>query len=484
MTTPRPAGRKVALVAISFRLIGPRATSSFTVARAMARERTAHLLGASPSSHLPPGRSEAPVMASAVGEMLPLRGSPKETAHTWAGEPVEPGAPPATASPFAAVMNLSACALGASMLSLPHALAASGPVLALFVLAFFGLMAVLSSRAVVRAGLRCARSSYADIVRTFFGRAQGAAAEILLALALALAAMSYIVGLAGLLPTILPFTGTVTRNARIAVVLIALFPVTLVSSLASFGPASAAAVFGCYVQAAALLAELMTSDWTLPSASVLFAVHPAGLLRSLPQVCFVFAFHYVLTDTLAEVVRPTEKRLGLVALSAVGVLLACYVPVAVAGYLTLSGKNIAENLLLSLPNGSPVVSIARWSIALLLFCTYSLFLIPLRRTLEEVCFGRQTGAMLDPRRLAVAGGLMVSVGAVSVSLPSLGLANSVAGGCIAIVMFYFPGALMYRMEMDLPRGERSPVQIGAGVFFMLTGVVVCVMGLFGDLIFD
>ncbi len=176
--------------------------------------------------------------------------------------------------------------------------------------------------------------------------------------------------------------------------------------------------------------------------------------------------------------------MAMVNFSAVCVLIGCYLPFAISGYLGMSGVNIQDNILKGLPANSPVVGIARWSIGLLLFITYSLFVIPLRRKLEDVFFGEQSASMYDPRRLIVAAGLMFSIGIVSIALPSLGLANSVAGGCIALVMFYFPGALMWRMQMDMPRGDRDRFQLGFGGFFMAAGVLVCLMGLFGDKIFD
>lgn len=76
----------------------------------------------------------------------------------------------------------------------------SGPFVALVYLLVFGIMAFFAAQAVVNAGLRCKKSSYGDIVRHYFGPVQGTVAEVLLAVALMVAAISYIVGLADLLP--------------------------------------------------------------------------------------------------------------------------------------------------------------------------------------------------------------------------------------------------------------------------------------------
>lgn len=119
---------------------------------------------------------------------------------TWAGEPESEGAPEKTGSVFSSAMNLAACALGASMLSLPYTMMISGPIVALEFLVLFAIMAIFAAQAVVNAGLRCQKSSYGEIVRHFFGPVQGTIAEVLLSVALIVAAISYIVGLVDLLP--------------------------------------------------------------------------------------------------------------------------------------------------------------------------------------------------------------------------------------------------------------------------------------------
>lgn len=119
---------------------------------------------------------------------------------TWAGESEGDDAPPKTGTIISSSMNLAACALGASMLSLPYTMMISGPIVALEFLVIFGIMAFFSANAIVNAGLRCQKSSYGAIVKYFFGATQGIIAEILLAMALIVAAISYIVGLVDLLP--------------------------------------------------------------------------------------------------------------------------------------------------------------------------------------------------------------------------------------------------------------------------------------------
>lgn len=347
-------------------------------------------------------------------------------------------------------------------------------------------MAYFAAQAVISAGLRCKRSSYAAIVRFHLGSGEGMLAEILLSVALIVAAISYIVGLVELLPDMLPITGWVSRIPRIVLLMLLLYPITLISSLAVFGPASAIATAGCYLQAAALVTQLFMggTTWQLPKVSVWTGVDMAGLVYSMPMICFVYAYHYVLTENLVELKEPTRRRMSVVNLTAVGIMLGCYLPVALAGYLLYSGEGISSNVLAGLAPGSVTALVAKWSIGALLLITYSLFIIPLRQKLEKMAFGGLTDSMIDPRRLAIAGGLNLFVMIMSISLPDLGLANTLAGGCIALIMFFYPGRLMLKAQLDLPFDQRNPLRIIIGSVFVFFGALICVVGLFGNVVFD
>lgn len=123
---------------------------------------------------------------------------------SWAGEELPEASPALSGSVKASAVNLAACALGASMLSLPYTMYLSGPVVAFCFLLIFGLMSYIASQAVVRAGEASGKSSYSAIIRYYFGPSQGLVIELLLAVALIVAAISYIVGLADLLPVCPP----------------------------------------------------------------------------------------------------------------------------------------------------------------------------------------------------------------------------------------------------------------------------------------
>ena len=407
--------------------------------------------------------------------------------YTWAGEPESADAPPKTGSITSSAMNLAACALGASMLSLPYAMMLSGPVISFLLLLSFSVMAYFAAQAIVNAGIKCGKSTYAEIVEFYLGKSHGVFCDTLLSCALAVAAISYIVGLRDLMPNLLSAFEPIPPALRVIGVLAVLFPVTLISNLSAFGSASTFAAFGCYIQACALVMQFLFGSAEPQIGpclqSKIMNIDLGGIIYSLPMVCFVYAFHYVLTDTLSEVENPTPERLSAVSRTTVSILIGCYIPVSISGYLMVTGRCSKSNLLECLPKDSPAVAVANWSIGLLLFITYSLFIIPLRRKLENIIYSEPTTNLFDVRRLSIAGALAGTIGLISIILKDLGLANTLAGGCIALVMFFYPGALLYRKEFDVPAPHRDRMRSIGGIFFMIVGLTICFSGFFGNMLF-
>lgn len=120
--------------------------------------------------------------------------------RTWSGERAPQDAPPTEGTVQASSINLAACALGASMLSLPYTMLVSGAIISLEFLLLFAIMAYASSQAIISAGIATKKSTYSAIAYHYFGSACGIFVDILLSIALLVAAISYIVGLADLLP--------------------------------------------------------------------------------------------------------------------------------------------------------------------------------------------------------------------------------------------------------------------------------------------
>lgn len=278
---------------------------------------------------------------------------------------------------------------------------------------------------------------------------------------------------------------------RIIYCLLALYPITMVGSLAAFGPASSFAVAGCYIFAVSLLLQAFNAPglWKTPSLSVWTSFSLSGLVFSLPMICFVYAFHYVQTDTLSELQNPTFSRMRAVNLNTVAILFICYIFVSLCGYLLQSGgvprnANISSNILNDLPQSSTSVLLAKWSIGSLLLITYSLFIIPLRRKLELLLFQSLETSFFSTKRLMVAAVINILVGIVSICLPNLGIANALAGGCIALIMFVFPGCFIIKIQMEQTLSERNVVQIAIGITFVFFGSLIAFVGLFGSAIFE
>lgn len=279
----------------------------------------------------------------------------------------------------------------------------------------------------------------------------------------------------------------ISRPQLIIATVVILYPVTLVGSLAAFGPASFFATAGCYILVVALLVDLIKLEgtWQVPSWETCMSVSFPNVIYILPIICFVYAFHYVLTDTISELPEPTLRVITSVNVLTTTILVVCYIAVSVAGYLLVNGRRVSSNILNDIAAQSTAAQVAKWAITILLFVTYSLFLIPLRRKLEVMCFNRLSTAYFAAQRLCLAAALNICILLAAIALPDLGLANTLAGGCISLIMFFFPGLLLVYLEKSESQFRRvSWPRLALGFFFILLGAVICFVGLFGSFIFD
>eukprot|EP00186_Timspurckia_oligopyrenoides_P002590 CAMPEP_0182448452 /NCGR_PEP_ID=MMETSP1172-20130603/27043_1 /TAXON_ID=708627 /ORGANISM="Timspurckia oligopyrenoides, Strain CCMP3278" /LENGTH=92 /DNA_ID=CAMNT_0024645323 /DNA_START=37 /DNA_END=312 /DNA_ORIENTATION=- len=85
--------------------------------------------------------------------------------------------------------------------------------------------------------------------------------------------------------------------------------------MSAFGPSSSIAVVGCYVFALALLLAAYiagSAPWSTDAPFALlfeFTVPSfAGIFEALPILVFVYAYHYILPETLGELKDPSAKR--------------------------------------------------------------------------------------------------------------------------------------------------------------------------------
>ncbi|KAA8496856.1 putative sodium-coupled neutral amino acid transporter 8 [Porphyridium purpureum] len=401
----------------------------------------------------------------------------------WAGEAFGPADREPTGGLVSSIMNLCACAFGASMLSIPFAMEHAGvlPILGLLVL--LGAIATKAAASIIQAGRRCECSSYNGIMSAYFGAFAGHVCESLLALCLALAAMSYIVGLADMLPDMIAATGSISRLPRIIVIMLAVFPLTLVPDMAVFGPASLVACLGCYGLAMGLSFVLATTPpvhgakaWS----TVFLKFDVMAAFQQLPLVTFLYAFHYILTDTLGELANPSASRMSKMIGGTILVQFLCYVVVGVSGLLLVLtlGKSTPDNVLLALGNDSIVVVFARWVLGFLLFATYSLFILPLRNRIELI-YWKQVQPGLTVARLQICALLAGLIGVSAITLQNLSLANDVAGGCIAVIMLLFPGMLTVKDTFETPSMPlaRRVSQLVVGFCMAALGVLVFAIGI-------
>jgi len=76
--------------------------------------------------------------------------APKVAGLSWAGEIEAPDAPEKTGDIVSSAMNLAACALGSSMLSLPYTMMVAGPVTSFALLLSFAVMSYYAAESIVQ----------------------------------------------------------------------------------------------------------------------------------------------------------------------------------------------------------------------------------------------------------------------------------------------------------------------------------------------
>ena len=397
---------------------------------------------------------------------------------------------PPGGSVYTSSANLSACAFGASMLSLPYVLHISGPIWGIALLLLTGALSMHAAQAIYEAGRESGKTTYAGIARAVLGIPAGAISEFLIAISLLLAAITYVVGIADLLPLILPPAKLIPRTGRILLILLAEFWPTLISDLSIFGKASAFACAGCYLLAMTMLFQVVSiltgeDNYLSSSSGSLSQFHFRGVLYSLSITAFVYAFHFIYADTIHELKDPTPRRVRKLNLTTFAILACCYVPFTVLGYIAAGTKgHIDANVLTSFGEQSIPAKIARISITLLLLVTYPLLIIPLRRRGEKLLHLIEwvDNDAADP--IVMSGIVAALVGIVASFLTDLGDANAIAGGCLSLVMYLFPGLFLISLERRKEsQQDRSLWKILLGSVLVIVSVLASVLGLFGQALF-
>ncbi|OSX79750.1 hypothetical protein BU14_0071s0005 [Porphyra umbilicalis] len=400
------------------------------------------------------------------------------------------------------------------MLSIPHAFAAvGGPAAGALTLAATAAASTWSAAVIADAGRATGAPALRSIVGAVFGAVPAAVTDVAVCGALGVAAVSYVCGVVELGPLLVPaLLGGWSRLTLVLATVAALGVPCLAGDLGAFGPTSAMAVGGCYLLSAALVVHLLggllggggaaaagaPTLGSVAAALTSLRFSPAGVVATLPLMVFPYAFHYVLTDTLGELGTPTKGRLRAVIGGSVGTLTACYLPFGVAGALLYAAPGpvgtadggasaataaaaVPLNVLAGVGDGSLVVTVARAAIAALLALTYPLLLIPLRRRVETGLWGAPQP--WGRRRAAAAAALSAAVGAAAAGLADLGAANDVAGGAIALIMFFIPGALSVAAGLDAlwggGGGGGAWPRIAAGVASAALGLLAALVGLSG-----
>ena len=379
---------------------------------------------------------------------------------TYALTPLPPTALPGGYSPKATSLNLAATAFGASILSLPFTLgheATGGPFFGLISLLLIGGLALASAEVFVAAARRHSQTSYSGVVERAFGRTVGKIALTLVNVCIFVAAVSYIVGIAENLPSLIPVLQSWERWALILLALALTTPATMARDVGVFSFLSGVvcSIVGILAFALFLRSVIMVGGneddvkGDIGYASVVFGLNiGTWIAKAWPYQTFVYAFHYVIPNILSQLEAPSPARVTVTFRSTILNLVCPYLIFSLAGwFLCHGGLNwpLDPNFLIGASKGDWVVAATTWVITLTLLFTYQLFLIPLRKKVEGRFHCVDSPHVSDGvpiARVVASLSWQLIVFLISILLKDLGAANAVAGGCIGLVMFTFPGALM------------------------------------------
>ena len=382
--------------------------------------------------------------------------------------------------------NLAACAFGASMLSLPLVLKITGAFWGVLLIGGTGILAILSAQVLSDAGRTVNKDSYKDVAGALLGRQGAAIAGILVSFSLYFAAVSYIVGASEVAPRMFSVLQSVPRAALMAAIVGVEFFAVLVSNLSVFGYASGIACIGCYIQAFVLVVKFFTTSDKLHlpgSLGSLSAFSLEGFLLSLPLASFVFAYHYIYLDIIEELEQNTQSNTWRINRLTLLILWSCYLPFTICSYALVKHTTLGPNVLTSL-DGSWTVFVARFSLVALLILTFPLLAIPLRKRVEKVLVPYLSNLSTFQQGICSSAVLNTVIFATALTFTDLGVANTIAGGCLAIIMFIFPGLFLVVSEeaKSSEQGNTTKNRI-FGWFLIAFGVITAFMGLFGSYLF-
>uniref|UniRef100_A0A7S1XFA0 Amino acid transporter transmembrane domain-containing protein n=1 Tax=Compsopogon caeruleus TaxID=31354 RepID=A0A7S1XFA0_9RHOD len=386
----------------------------------------------------------------------------------------------------AMVATLVAGSLGTSVVTASFIAAAAGPIPAVLLMLVVAALSRMSAGVLVRGGKRTHADVYAQIVEEEFGGAAATIAELLTLFCLFCAAASHIFTLVEFLSRIqvggLVLMAETSRVTRTALVVVAMFPLTLIANVSWFGLSSIVVCVCCFIALCAMVARMCVSFWLGQlrfNVENLLAVHPAGIFLALPLVSFNFAYHFILTDVLCQLNRPSMIRISTALSLTTVTLLALYIPSALTGFVLFGGDNVPASVLDWPQNHTDTLAMTLWPTVLLWIASYPLLTVPLRRSIERLYFSVETEA-ISLRRVTAAVVLSVFAFVMVLVQTDLTLINAVSSGSMALLVYFFPGLLSLRASVDTRKAKydlESRRSVYIGLTATLMGVIVCFLGI-------
>ncbi|GAB4822493.1 hypothetical protein N2152v2_009539 [Parachlorella kessleri] len=408
--------------------------------------------------------------------------------------------------------NLATTIIGAGIMALPRTFATLGILLGATMMGLVFGLSYFSLFGLVRVSGLTRQWTYADLVRSQFGRAGGLLLQLSIVLNNAGTMVVYLIIIGDILAGVAPdYNGLISMllgpghagqwyTGRAFVVgmlcLLCLAPLVSLRDLSLLGPMSTVGVSIAGAFAASVVAltgvafakgQVGDFHW-LPSLDMLGTTPSKvalNLLAVLPVITMCFVCHYNVHPIAHSLARFTNRRMMMVVRRALTLCSTLFTLVAAGGYM-LFGSDTQENILNNFVPGTlahlvgpvpaNILSFAiRLGYCICLMATFALLNWALRETVAQLAFGRT--------HLSTAGFLLTSyvlllvLYLVSILVPSVWTALSLTGATAAVlVAFILPGALILKTE------RRRPLYRALAWVCVLLGVAMGVVGVANVLI--
>ncbi|KAK9815771.1 hypothetical protein WJX72_009225 [[Myrmecia] bisecta] len=450
-----------------------------------------------------------PIRDPENGSVAHLPAAPSQPVFDSHGQPIED-----QCSITSSVFNLANTTIGAGIMALPRAFATLGIMLGTVMLVITYALSYFSLATIVRASEQFKEQTYADLVRSQFGRAGSLLLQLSIIINNAGIMIIYLIILGDVLVGVGPtYNGLITNALHIHsgdvwyvsrpfVLAVACFcvlgPLIALKSLRGLSKVSVASMvlaltFCGSMFGLAILAYFkgQVSDiYILPNPDMLGRdikhILPAAL-GVMPVLMTAYICHFNLIPVMHSMYCPTKSRILKVVRRSLTVCTVAYLLIAIGGYIVFGSstdgdvlRNITPENLTPLIGRTPAevfCTAVRLAYCICLSAAFALVNWALRETLASLILREEHLAGVGFYALTCA--TLGVLYATAVVVPSIWFAMSLMGATASVTLgFIFPGLLATKLD------SQSGLRMLLAYTMVATGVVTGVAGVLKTVVWD